>query len=42
VVSLSCSRTRDDRAEPLCIAQHGACSVLDEPSRFLGCMVRAL
>jgi hypothetical protein len=42
VVSLPCSRTRDDRAEPLCVAQHGACFVLDEPSLFLGCVVRAL
>jgi hypothetical protein len=42
VESLPCSRTRDDRAEPLCVAQHGAHFVLDEPSQFLGCVVRAL
>jgi hypothetical protein len=34
VVSLPCSRTRDNRAEPWCIAQHGAHFVLDEPSGF--------
>jgi hypothetical protein len=42
VVSLPWSRTQDDRAKPLCVAQHGTCFVLDEPSRFLGCVVRAL
>jgi hypothetical protein len=42
VVSLPCSRTRGGRAELLCVAQHGACFVLDEPSQFLGCVVRAL
>jgi hypothetical protein len=34
--------TWDHRAKPSCVAQHGTRFVLDEPSRFLGCVVRPL
>jgi hypothetical protein len=39
---LSSYGTQDHRAKPLRVAQHGICLVLDEPSRFLGCMVHPL
>jgi hypothetical protein len=42
VVSSPRSRTRNHRAEPSCVAQHGTCFILDEPPRVLGCVVHAL
>jgi hypothetical protein len=42
MVSFPCSRTRNHRAEPSCIAQHGTHFILDKPPQILGCMVCAL